>query len=502
VLRHLEGEAVALLASVPALPSEETWLAPDGTRVRFSTVAGSPGRISDADADGNGVPDAVEVVGLGLAQARALLVDRLQLPPPAGLEVIQMDLGGRTPGYLARKPSSQANERDPWLVVLEAAPAGGLDAVRRTMIRQYAHAVVSGLEGTFPGSWVEAVATWAVFTIDGRLPPETAAALSRRADRLRAGLFPGDPELAAGNALWLSFLDEAYGPVTVRLTLEELASDGGPSSLDRALRRSAGLTLPQAFREFHLWTVLVGERADRYHFSFARELAMPSFASSNAGLPALSVQADAPVAPWGAAWVRFDTQGDDDGGLRLHFEGEFPARWESDLILVRGDGRLERLAMELSAEGRGEIAVPLEGVTEAWLMVRNLGSVFADGQHRRYTYAAHREPHFPIELLAFDAVEEANGVVVSWETASEHDAVGFDVLRRREGGGTEVAVNPFWIPALGASTEATSYVFIDQSVEPETSYVYRIRATTRRGLTFHSDAFAVRRTAPPGETPR
>jgi hypothetical protein len=213
-------------------------------------------------------------------------------------------------------------------------------------------------------------------------------------------------------------------------------------------------------------------------------------------VPALSILADAPLGPWGCAQVRFEPQAL-EGGLRLYFEGEFPSRWEADLVILGLDHRLARLPLGLSAEGRGETAVPLEGVAEAWLLVRHLGSsvVAGDSQPRRYTYAVHRERDYPVELVALDAVEEESGggVVISWDTASEQDVIAFDVLRSREDGGQEVAVNPVWIPALGDQDKATSYVYVDQTAEPGASYAYRILAVTQRGLTARSEPVTVRR---------
>jgi len=74
-------------------------------------------------------------------------------------------------------------------------------------------------------------------------------------------------------------------------------------------------------------------------------------------------------------------------------------------------------------------------------------------------------------------------VLVTWETASEREMIGFDVLRRRADGGPEQPVTPVWIPAVGRSGDPTSYRFLDPTADPAVAYVYRVRGITTTGLT-------------------
>jgi hypothetical protein len=262
------------------------------------------------------------------------------------------------------------------------------------------------------------------------------------------------------------------------------------AALDRALGRATGSDLASAFREFHLWSLLIGPQADRLHFSFAGRLGRPRFASTAEGLPALSVHADPPVAPWGATQVRLVPDAA-DGGLSLRFEGEFGAGWEADLVLVDGQGTLRRLALDINAEGSAASRVPLQGVAEAWLLVRNLGS--EDGAAHRYSYAAHRERGYPVEMASFQAVDLGHGVDLSWDTAAERDLIGFNVLRATQGRESARVVNPVWIPALGEADATTSYQFFDRDVERGVTYVYRVQAITIDGLTSLSEPFVLRR---------
>jgi hypothetical protein len=439
---------------------------PDGTRVSFTDDPSAFDRVAPADLDGDGTPDVVQHVADGLTEARGLLVDRMRLVAPEGLEVVLLEIGADLEGYTVVR-------EDGMTIVLDSSSVAADRAVRRSAMHQYAHAVAAASGAKMPREWGEALATWAVMEIDG-LDPVTAALLSARLERLGSGLLAGDLELAAGNAVWFAFLKEAYGP----------------SALDRALGRVSDDDLATAFREFHLWSVLVGPRADRYHFPFAEMLAPPRWVSTAEGLPALSVQADPAVAAWGATQIRL-VPGRTDGGLGVRFEGEFHASWEVDLLLVDNGGTIRRLALELTPEGWGEATVPLQDVQEALLLVRNVGR--EDGGSHRYTYAAHRESGYPLEIASLRASEQGGAVDLSWDTLSERALIGFNVLRSRESGGAETVVNPVWIPAVGDRDETTSYQFMDRGTEPGVSYVYRIQAITGDGFTSLSEPLVVRR---------
>jgi len=481
--------ALSLLWRRPSFVHDEVLPGPGGLLVRYTSDATSVDRIDPTDADGDGSPDVAQAVLRGLSEARALFVDRLELPAPPGLEVYLVRLGHGLGGYTVPPAPRVGNAR----LVLEAHPAGGPDAARRAAIRQYAQAVALATGLQFPAGWSEALGVWAGLAIDGTPEQRSRNLLSERLARMGSGLLADSLELSAGNALWLVFLEEAYGPTSVRLAVEELARGGSISTaLDNAVRRVSSDDLTAALREFHVWTVLVGEWSDGHHFSFAADLAGPRFASEVDGLPALSVQADPALAALGTAQVRL-RPATADGGLRVHFDGDFSASWGVDLLLVQRDGSKRRLAVPLD-DGRAETTVPLDGVVEAWLLIRNLGGEART--LRRYTYSAHHETGFPYELTSLAATRTDSGILVAWETDAETHLFGFNVVRRRETAGTDVTVNPVWIPALGRPTEATSYRFLDRSAEPGVHYLYRIEGITLDGLTSPSAA------VPTGPAPR
>jgi hypothetical protein len=452
----------------------------DGIVLRYTLDRGAPDRIDAADEDGNAQPDLVEAVLAGVQSARHVLVDQLDLPQPGAMEIVLARLGGSVEGVTI--PAAGGASRT--ALVLEAAPKAGAAGARREAVHQYAHAVALGL-GAVPPGWAEALAVWTTMGLERGPDSRTADLLSRRIDRLPEGLLAEDPELGAGNALWLAFLAEEYGTTTVALTMRELGTGAPPvAALDRALRRGSGATLDAALRELHVWSVLVGERSDGRHFPFAERLATPRPQASAEALPVLSVRADPAVAPLGAVTLRTGAS-EIEGGLTLRFEGETPGRWEADLLLVSRDGRLRRVPLSLGAEGSGEVTVPAQGLREVFVLARNLDR--EDRRPRRYTWAAHSDRGFPFELASLQAVRAGSGTLVSWETASERGLVGYNVLRVSQEGGSPARLTPVWIPAVGDAVTPASYQFLDPDAPEGSTYLYRIEGITLEGLSSLSE---------------
>lgn len=477
------SRAVALLERRVSFAREEAVWGPGGILVRYTTVENSFDRIDPADSNDDGIPDVLSATIEGLEDASRLLLDSLALSAPLPMEVLLVELGDGLDGYTVPSRGQPPRSR----LVLDASPRQGVDGARRAAIHQFTHAVAQAAGPSFPHDWAEAFATWAVLTLDASPDRSMLETLSGRLQNLDSGLLDTGSDLGAGNALWLAFVDQAYGRSAVRTTIDELGR-GLPvaSALDRAIRRISNEDLASAFAEFHLWSLLVGSRADDHHFSFAELLPDAAFAGTAEGLPALSVRAEPPISAFGAAQIRLLPDAG-QGGMHIHFEGEFTTRWEADLILVNDRGVMRRLPLQLSAEGRGGSTIPLEGVAEALLLIRNLGG--DEEAAHRYTYSANLEKGFPFELTMLEAspVEAPGvGVLVSWETQSEQQMIGFNILRQREQNGRRAVVNPVWIPAVGDQTNLTSYYFIDRSAEPGITYIYSIEAITTSGLSSRS----------------
>lgn len=473
--------ALAVLQGDVALPLESRWTEPDGTLVRYTFDRGSFDRIDPADDDADGLPDAVEAARDGLAEARRLLVERTELADPGPVEILLGRLGAGQDGVLV--PGAGRGGRA--LILLDGSGRFGTAALRRAAIHQYAHAVALAFGPTVSMGWGESLATWTALRLGAGDDERTRSALAGRLERLHAGLGADDLDLAAGNAVWLAFLDEAYGPNALRLAFEEMAKGGSIAlAFDRALRRGAGLRFSEAFRDFQLWALLVGDRDDGRHFSFASRAPSPTFAATVEGLPAIAVQDDPAVAGLGATATLL-RPGEADGGVTVRFDGDGPGRWDADLLLYMRDGSKHRVVLPLDPDGRGEATLPLDAVGEIVLLVRNLDG--EDRMPRRYSWSAHREPGYPFELASLSATALVpGGVLVAWETRSEHAVLGFNVFRVAEDGDAAVRVNPVWVPAVGDRVIAASYQFLDVSAVPGVRYSYRLEGITPQGLSTRS----------------
>lgn len=78
-----------------------------------------------------------------------------------------------------------------------------------------------------------------------------------------------------------------------------------------------------------------------------------------------------------------------------------------------------------------------------------------------------------VEVAAFDAAPQDNGVMLTWETATELDNLGFNIYRAQSQVGELIKLNPSLIASktLGSLTGA-SYSFLDDSAMPGVTYYY------------------------------
>ena len=466
VLAQLNAATTGSLPYRQIVRSGESLDGPRGLRLRIApNVHVDNGRLSEARRT--------------IEQAQRLLHDELALAQPSALEIVFADLAGEPSRWL------EAGVRRPALILIDARR--GVERSRDALIARYAAAVAAHSFPALDTEWRDAFGVWAVQAVRGEASREQLEAMRPFFQNLEQGLLGEEAFNAGGRLVWLHFVGEAYGLDALRLSLAAIAaSDASVDAIGRGLEALES-DLPAALRELHLWSLLTGHRDDGNHFTFAGALRATPFASRMNGLPAISVRANRPVAPFGAAQVEF-FPATERGGMEIAFEGEFSIDWSVDLLLHQEDGARYRIPLELE-EGRGEMTLPLQNVDSVWLLVRNVGGERpAPG---RYTVIAHQEQRYPMVLAELDVAPQPDDAsqMLSWQTESEEgDLIGFNVLRRRAGGGPVVAVNPVPIPALGEPDAATSYLYLDVAAEAGIEYEYRIEAVTRSGLTTNSRA--------------
>jgi hypothetical protein len=97
-----------------------------------------------------------------------------------------------------------------------------------------------------------------------------------------------------------------------------------------------------------------------------------------------------------------------------------------------------------------------------------------------------------VELAAFEATAQANGVLLTWETASEIDNLGFNLYRADSQVGQLIKINANLIASQNlGSAVGSAYSFLDESAVPGTTYYYWVEDIDASGTaTKHGPAVA------------
>ena len=95
----------------------------------------------------------------------------------------------------------------------------------------------------------------------------------------------------------------------------------------------------------------------------------------------------------------------------------------------------------------------------------------------------------PVELTAFDAQQQSDAVLLTWDTASEENNAGFEVQRRAAADWERIG----FLEGAGTTTEAQTYRFRDAQLPFADSLVYRLRQIDTDGATAFSPEVIVRR---------
>ena len=88
----------------------------------------------------------------------------------------------------------------------------------------------------------------------------------------------------------------------------------------------------------------------------------------------------------------------------------------------------------------------------------------------------------PVTLSSFKATRTANGVILNWETESELDNAGFNILRSRTKTGEFKKINAKLIQGAGTTGEHNTYSWTDTTAKPNTVYYYRIEDVSHAGV--------------------
>lgn len=122
----------------------------------------------------------------------------------------------------------------------------------------------------------------------------------------------------------------------------------------------------------------------------------------------------------------------------------------------------------------------------------NISLVLESGQNKTgQDFELQTEPT-AITLTSFTAVPQGDAIRVAWETASELDNLGFNLYRGASPAGPWEPLNADLIPAQHpGAVFGGAYEWLDEAVEPETTYYYRLEDVDIHGAsTFHGPVSA------------
>lgn len=171
--------------------------------------------------------------------------------------------------------------------------------------------------------------------------------------------------------------------------------------------------------------------------------------------------------------------GGNDGSLSFSF-------FDVAGLRLTGEQELLELTFEISDDSEGERASinfgqsPEARVTDAGFAELNVETLpgYID-----------IVPLAPVELAMFEANVKDNDVLLNWKTESEIDFSGFEVQRSIDG-------NDFaritWLSGQGDEAQAASYSFLDDDVNVNTRYYYRLKMWDLDGTNEYSDVVTAR----------
>jgi hypothetical protein len=77
-------------------------------------------------------------------------------------------------------------------------------------------------------------------------------------------------------------------------------------------------------------------------------------------------------------------------------------------------------------------------------------------------------------IAGISLILQPTTITIEWSTETEVDAAGFNVYRATSADGPYTKINEQLIPGKGSATAGATYTFVDGSVEPGTTYYYRL----------------------------
>ncbi|HVG61940.1 MAG TPA: MXAN_6640 family putative metalloprotease [Hyalangium sp.] len=272
-------------ASLPRFdPSEqvESVVSPGGRfRVHFTRVG--PNSVPGSDADGNGVPDAVDTVAQTYDRVAAFYAGLGYLAPPsdAGLpgdtggdglfDVYLVDFAGRADGAFRLEACQGAESSCAGYMLQENDFAGYsyssfAEAVDTLASHEFFHAVQAAYRPNLGTVALEGTAVWATERFSPPLEDleHFSSAYLDRPDRSLVVDTGGPSSFSYGASLFFQFLSERFEDRVILSMWQESVrapTAGWAVLLDTALRSGWSADFDSAFTEFASWNMATGSRA-------------------------------------------------------------------------------------------------------------------------------------------------------------------------------------------------------------------------------------------------
>jgi len=173
--------------------------------------------------------------------------------------------------------------------------------------------------------------------------------------------------------------------------------------------------------------------------------------------------------------------GDDDGVSDVSESGDL-------VVAMSDDNGSSDNYVSIGGPSSGSVPPPLATITST----SGVGSLSNGNDYYFALGTTTGDNSLPVEMTSFDVKAGYGKVSLSWKTASEVNNAGFYVKRSVEENGNFIQLNSKMIDGVegGNSSVENSYSYVDNTVEEETTYYYKIVSVDMDG-TVHENASGI-----------
>jgi len=124
---------------------------------------------------------------------------------------------------------------------------------------------------------------------------------------------------------------------------------------------------------------------------------------------------------------------------------------------------------------------------------------FTSSSSQYFTFTSSIDESLPVELTSFSALQEGSSIVLQWQTATEVNNYGFEILRRAQydshsepgSPGEEPWEHIGFVDGHGNSNSPKYYSFIDNNLSRSNTFYYRLKQVDTDGDFEYSEIIEV-----------